>query len=800
MITFSDLKKEEYELNSVVFSWPQRILPIYSESEVLVSSTRKSNEDELNSRRDKIISELDTYIKQLEEFKSYGDINEVARYLKSGQKLMSRLDSIGEKIRTFNREEELMGWQATSVPALQDAIDKLLPYQNLYQIITDFQYANKGWMDGSLLALNAEAAEESVTNMWRSLYTLGMTFDTNPTVAGLVSFIQAEIERFKVHLPLIRIACNPGLRDRHWSAISDVVGLSIRPNEYTSISNLIEQNFESYLEQLEVIGATASKELSFEKALQKMLMDWKDVEFILTSYRDTGTYILSAIDDIQTLLDDHIVKTQTMRGSPFIKPFEEETRIWESKLITMQEGLDEWLKVQSTWLYLEPIFSSEDIMRQMPTEGKRFQSVNKTWREVMGHCNEDRHVLQVFDMPQLVDRLKECNVELEQVQKGLNQYLEVKRLYFPRFFFLSNDEMLEILSETRDPMRVQPHLKKCFEGIASLKFEPNFDITGMYSSQKEYVKFNQTISVASAGGAVEKWLLDVEKVMVSSLRDVTAESFEAYMHTPREKWVLEWAGQVVLCVSQIFWTNEVEQAIQAQNDTLKKYVELSTDRLNRIVDLVRGNLSKLARSTLEALVVIDVHARDVVHKLAQDNLQNTNDFGWLSQLRYYFNKHSGVTVKMVNSTLNYGYEYLGNTGRLVITPLTDRCYRTLFGALQLNLGGAPEGPAGTGKTESVKDLAKALAMFCVVFNCSDGLDYLAMGKFFKGLASAGAWACFDEFNRIDLEVLSVVAQQILTIQRAKFANAEKFNFEGTELRLNPICNCFITMNRMFFLY
>lgn len=176
--------------------------------------------------------------------------------------------------------------------------------------------------------------------------------------------------------------------------------------------------------------------------------------------------------------------------------------------------------------------------------------------------------------------------------------------------------------------------------------------------------------------------------MLLSVKDVILKAVSVYSPQNRSQWVLDWPGQVVLCGCSLFWTLGVEKAIREGKDSLVRYLQALNDDLADILSLVRGKLSKMARITLGALVVIDVHARDIVAQLIKENICDVNDFSWQSQLRYYLEDQQ-VNVKMIGVTKRYGYEYLGNSPRLVITPLTDRCYRTLFGALQLNLGGAP---------------------------------------------------------------------------------------------------------------
>ncbi|XP_059505480.1 dynein axonemal heavy chain 1 [Stegostoma tigrinum] len=722
-------------------------------------------------------------------FSANTDMNRAHEIANEVRRIHKQLVESQHLAQLYNSRERLFEMPVTSYERLYKMVKEFHPYRDLWTTTSDWLRWYDSWMNDPLTTIDAEQIEKNVIESYKTLHRCTKYFKDIPGLAEVAVKIRSMVESFKPYIPLIQALRNPGMRNRHWEMISEQIQISVKPKTNLTFARCLDMNLQDHVETISKVAEVAGKEYAIEQALDKMEGEWEDINFDVMPYKETGTFILKSPDEASQLLDDHIVMTQSMSFSPFKKAYEARISSWENKLRMTQDVLDEWLLCQRSWLYLEPIFSSEDINRQLPVESKRYHTMERLWITIMKNANENRKVIETCPEPRLLDNLRECNKQLDLVQKGLSEYLETKRASFPRFYFLSDDELLEILSQTKDPTAVQPHLRKCFENIAQLHFQADLNITHMYSAEGEEIELFRTIYPT---GNVEDWLLDVEKVMRESVKDNIERSLKTYPETKRAEWVLIWPGQVVIAGCQTFWTMEVSEALQIGDLGSRLFPKLGS-QLNNLVGLVRGKLTRMQRTILSALIVIEVHAKDVVANLLEENVQSVNDFEWISQLRYYWSQND-LRVCAVNAEFLYGYEYLGNTGRLVITPLTDRCYLTLTGALHLKFGGAPAGPAGTGKTETTKDLGKALAIQTVVFNCSDQLDFLAMGKFLKGLASAGAWACFDEFNRIDIEVLSVVAQQITTIQKAQQQRVDRFMFEGVEITLIPSCAVFITMN------
>lgn len=404
-------------------------------------------------------------------------------------------------------------------------------------------------------------------------------------------------------------------------------------------------------------------------------------------------------------------------------------------------------------------------------------------------------VMKMTEADCLLEDLRSANEMLDEIKSGVNAFLERKRLYFSRFFFLSNHEMLEILSETKNPQNIQPFLCKCFNGIYHLQMDDSGNIDAMLSSMNETVSFVDRISILDSGGSVEKWLLSVETEMYSAVRNEVINGYADYVTSERIDWTFNWSQMIVLVVANIFWTSDIHTSLLMQNRELLNNVQAEINlNLDEITETIRSpEITNLNRITLKSLCIQDIHARDVTQKLIKNQNSDLNDFEWIAQMRYYWIDKQ-IQMKIFNATISYGYEYLGNFQRVIMTPLTERCYRTILLAFQHQLNASIEGPTATGKSETIKDLSKALAIQLKVFDCTPDLDYRSISRFLKGIATSGAWLCLEDFNRIELNTISVITQQVRAIQMASRKQLSTFTLDGVELKLSSQCNICIMSN------
>ncbi|XP_004592923.2 dynein axonemal heavy chain 17 [Ochotona princeps] len=596
---------------------------------------------------------------------------------------------------------------------------------------------------------------------------------------------------------------NPAIRDRHWQQLMQATQVKFEMSDKTTLAELLQLNLHKYEDEVRSIVDKAVKESGTEKVLKTLDSTWTTMEFEHEPHPRTGTMMLKSDEVLVETLEDNQVQLQNLMMSKYLSHFLKEVTSWQQKLSTADSVISIWFEVQRTWSHLESIFiGSEDIRKQLPEDSRRFDDIDLEFKALMADAVKTPNVVEATNKPGLYDKLEVLKKSLAMCEKALAEYLETKRLAFPRFYFVSSADLLDILSNGNDPVEVSRHLSKLFDSLCKLKFQldasekPLKVGLGMYSKEDEYMDFDQECDLS---GQVEVWLNRVLDRMCATLRHEIPEAVVTYEEKPREQWIFDYPAQVALTCTQIWWTTEVGMAFarleEGYENAIKDYNKKQISQLNALIMLLIGNLNPGDRMKIMTICTIDVHARDVVAKMITAKVESSQAFTWQSQLRHRWDEEKQhCFANICDAQIQYSYEYLGNTPRLVITPLTDRCYITLTQSLHLIMGGAPAGPAGTGKTETTKDLGRALGTMVYVFNCSEQMDYKSCGNIYKGLAQTGAWGCFDEFNRISVEVLSVIAVQVKCVQDAIRAKKKTFNFLGEVISLIPTVGIFITMN------
>ena len=623
--------------------------------------------------------------------------------------------------------------------------------------------------------------------------------------------IQSVLRQLLKANPLLSDMKSEAVRERHWNRIFKALKSGKR---YSPLSMTLGDVWDLQLAASEPIirdiVAQAQGEMALEEFLKQVKETWQSYSLDLVNYQNKCR-LIRGWDDLFTKCSENLNSLQAMRHSPYYKEFEEEASSWEDKLNRVHVLFDVWIDVQRQWVYLEGVFTGNvDIKHLLPMESSRFQNINAEFFAILKKVNKSPFVLDVLNIAGVQKTLERLAELLNKIQKALGEYLERERISFPRFYFVGDEDLLEMIGNSNDTMRIAKHFRKMFAGLSGLLMEQEGMITGITSKEGEILQLRKHISLAKVP-KINDWLAALESNIKITLAELLAEAVEQYRAIVTAKsididafqnYINDYPAQIVVLATQVAWTTSVDAALASGGSGLGSLHQKEFQLLEGLAVIVLGELDLLTRKKCEHLITECVHQRDVIAKLLHAVASSPTHYLWLIQMRYVYRPEGNLgdclRVKMANANLAYGFEYLGVPERLVKTPLTDRCFLTLTQAMAQRLGGSPYGPAGTGKTESVKALGVELGRFTLVFCCDDTFDFQAMGRIFLGICQVGAWGCFDEFNRLEERILSAVSQQVQNIQLGLKNSTDDPNAQtelaGRQFKVNANTGIFITMN------
>ncbi|KAG8199526.1 hypothetical protein JTE90_009368 [Oedothorax gibbosus] len=711
-----------------------------------------------------------------------------------------RLDELYSRYESNKDGEKLFGLQISEYPVLVQTKSDMVLLRKLFALFNVVMSRLKGYYIYAWNEVNLQVITDELTDFQNKC----MRLPKGVKEWEYFHILKQRIEDFKETCPLLARLKNEAMTMDHWHRIEKVCSHKFDDDQSKwTLGTVMEAPLLQFKDDVEDICIAAEKEKEIQAKINQVMAEWSIEELYFSAFKNRGELLLKGIEAGETMvkLEDGLMTLGSLlsnRYSAALKPIILE---WLQYLTTATEVIENWLLVQNLWVYLEAVFVGGDIAKQLPKEAERFSKIDSEWVSLMKRAHEKSNVIECCSVDDTMStKLPYLLQELEACQKSLVGYLESKRRIFPRFFFISDPALLEILGQASDSHTIQAHLLGLFENVFRVNFDPGDynKIIGIRSKEGDEIKLDRPVR---AEGNVENWLGDLLEVQQKSLNTVIKQAYDSLNAENFDliPFIDQYIAQVALLGIQILWTRDGQEALtyakaskRIMSFTNKKFTEI----LRKLIAQTTLDLAKFVRIKYETLITIHVHQKDIFESLVKMKIKTPTDFEWLKQARFYYYLDDNLCmVKITDVNFIYQNEYLGCSDRLVITPLTDRCYITLAQALGMSMGGAPAGPAGTGKTETTKDMGKALGKYVVVFNCSDQMDFRGLGRIYKGLAQSGSWGCFDEFNRIELPVLSVAAQQINIVLSARKEKKTEFLFsDGDILGLNPEFGLFITMN------
>ncbi|XP_018397139.1 PREDICTED: dynein heavy chain 12, axonemal-like [Cyphomyrmex costatus] len=538
LLEITVLTDEHIDLNKTTINWLSDIQPVFAQNNTLCEAMKSELEEDLQRRINALNSEVDATFPQLIILDDMDDMSKVGEYIEHYKDLIKKYKCIDEEMQVINSEESLFKFPETEFPKILELKETIVPFYKLICTIHQWRRDNSVWLNGPFESLDASVIEKKTMNYLDEITDLNKTMKSRikmdatanksykfsgiaddpdpmqqPAPLKLCWQTLGNINEFKVYVPLAVCMCNPALNARHWKEMSVICNFDLTPNAGTTLRKMIDMNLMDNIDKYKAISLGANKELRLQQELAEMIKEWEPISFEMSTDAESGMVFFKHVNDIETLLSEHLIKIEEIRASHFVKPILSNLIDFYTILIRIQEILDQWTQVQCRKLHLKSIFSYPKIEIRLSQETSLYSEVTNILLDINNRFMKNPNFYEIKKSSDLLEILNKANETLEKVSKSVRNYLDIKRLSFTRFFFLEDSEVQKILFESINTEKRHTLVKKCFAGIERLRFNKSNCIRGFIGHYGEMLYLNNDISLSTDTECEEQWLIQLEREM-----------------------------------------------------------------------------------------------------------------------------------------------------------------------------------------------------------------------------------------------------------------------------------------------
>ncbi|KAI9204192.1 dynein heavy chain and region D6 of dynein motor-domain-containing protein [Polychytrium aggregatum] len=805
-VSFSD------EINTQfweTWAWPKRLFSEVEEANHRLEESKRHIGQQIEVDTEFINSSVAAYTLEIDQHLRENAVDSIEIMYARVQSLRHKIDKIGALVLSVQERGKLIGLnQDMSFKAFAELIEGFKAYEYLWSLAGDIRTLLDKWMDSLFMDLDSKLISERFSTWLQGTQTLQSLFSNDPRSTQTIAGLEQSVKDFRRYMDVIMSLRNPALKPSHWEAIEKVVGISLEDLQTVTLRAVIKLDIELISDILSDVSKNASVEHMLEKSFDMIMAEFSTIELTAAMTADEKFTVVGSSQVTLSICDDHLIRLEQIFKRTLIQQLRTRVESWAKKVLRTQETIAAWAQFQHEYQRLQAALAAggiQDALRRANVDN--FLGVTKTMQLLSDFASKNKKLLAVLLRTELLDMINGALTRCESVLANVREILDIKRKSCPRFYFLSDLELMEVL-RCNSPEHIGSHITSVFSNVAAVVFksadqketgglDPAEERKSVLSHWTEttYMSKSTNDTSSEAGDDKRATVLGVESheglllgFQFEVPRSIALEDFICILEREIQSriWtsIKELLGenedepltrlyhlhpiQSILAVLMVRWTRNISSVITKSIESgLSNYRKKLQKDLEVLVQATRTRKPMSSRVTLEILVTMVGYLIDSIDGVIAANVTSTTQYEWTSKLRYHVDHdETRLLVRMMGTQIYYGLEYVGGHPRIIMTPTAVRCFRNLVQMIGLSASPLLLGRSGVGKTELIMELASFVGLRCATLSYAPMLTECDILRHFYGMLATNCWMCVENLESYQCEQLSIFSQIAGSFQKS----------------------------------